>query len=262
MARAGIETPGRGGVGSGSMRSSLRSATAESGFLRTGSRLRRACGGSSITADKMALSAPGSRDPGALHMCRAVIASTLAASPAPPVRAILLRLVPAILARCGPQRRRRTSTTTTTTVMVCHKLMISVVIKNQLFLGVGLSLVIIIIIVVISIIVWMVLLLWCVVVRPELDPTTASGGVDDIFLRLREEGGGGEEWDDAVVVVFEVGGCGEEEFGVEGYVAGLGGGRPDAGGGSGGGGGAGIEAEREVAGGGGGGDPVCECAGI
>lgn len=103
MARASVEAPRWSGIRSGSMRCGcglLLLRCDKSRFLRARSSPTRApttCRRRS--GHEPALPPPRLGHPRALHVSRAIVIAALAASPAPPITTILLRLVPTVLAR-------------------------------------------------------------------------------------------------------------------------------------------------------------------
>lgn len=106
-ARARVEAPRRCGVGGRSVRIGGCLRADEPRLLGSGSGCGTAgpasCGGSS---HELALPPPCGRYPRALHVSGAIETPTFATSPASPVAAVFLRLIPAVLARCRAARAR------------------------------------------------------------------------------------------------------------------------------------------------------------
>lgn len=101
MTGAGVEAPGRSGVGGGGVGGGGRRLRRNKPrLLGTGGRPSRPSNRSG--SGELPLPPPRGGNPRALHMGCAVEPPALAACPAPPVAAILLRLVPAILTRSSP----------------------------------------------------------------------------------------------------------------------------------------------------------------
>jgi hypothetical protein len=99
MTRACIEASWGSRIRSGSMRGRCGLRADESRFLGAGGSPRRAGGGRTRRAHELTFPPPSRRHPRALHVSGAIKTAALAASPAPPVAAIFLGLVPAVLTR-------------------------------------------------------------------------------------------------------------------------------------------------------------------
>ncbi|XP_020113328.1 uncharacterized protein LOC109727583 [Ananas comosus] len=109
VAGGGVEAAGRGGVGGGGVGGGGGLGRDEARLLGAGGRGGAAGAEAGGGGELLALAAAGGGDPRALDVGRAVEAAALAARPAAPVGAVLLRLVAAILAGrrrpCQPDPR-------------------------------------------------------------------------------------------------------------------------------------------------------------
>ena len=102
VTRASIKASGRS-VRSRGMRGSGGLRIKQPRLLRTRGRSRRPRSGHGGRRHQLPLPTPCGRHPRALYVRGAIEPSALAARPTPPVCAVLLRLVPAVLARRRPR---------------------------------------------------------------------------------------------------------------------------------------------------------------